>query len=235
MIETFIISWNEIETIKLTLKHYLKFGKVNLYDNFSDDGTPEVADNMGAFVQSFGKKDELSEKEYLKVKNNAWKKSSADFVIVCDVDEILIADPKFLNSEKSKGVTIFNTTGFDIYSEKMPKNNWSEINTGFINHDFSKKVIFSPELQAINYNYGCHTCQPQGKIKFSDSTLPLFHYRNVGGVQRLINRHKEYRKRLSKFNKNLKLTGHYLINEDKKLKQWKESLEKSKEFSADII
>lgn len=235
MIETFLISWNEAETIHLTIKHYLQFGRVNLYDNYSNDGTTEIAEKLGAFVYNFGKKGTLDDKEYLKIKNNVWKNSNADYVIVCDSDEILNVDLNFLKKEKEKGVTIFKTWGWNIFSHKMPKKNWFEIQTGFHDPNFSKQVIFSPKLEGINYVYGCHVCQPQGDLKYSNHVLPLFHYRNVGGVERLINRHKSYRRRMSDFNKRLRLGHHYLTEEKKKRKEWHDCLTNSKEFSPDFI
>ncbi len=80
MIETFLISWNESDTIHLTIKHYLKFGKVTLFDNFSNDGTPEIADKLGAYVQSFGRKGVLDDKEYLKIKEISIKSPLVNFM-----------------------------------------------------------------------------------------------------------------------------------------------------------
>jgi len=234
MIETFIIAWNEADTIKLTLKHYLQFGKVILLDNYSDDGTPEIADKMGAYVQTFGKKGVLDDKEYLKIKNNIWKTSEADYVIVCDADEILKTDLKYLKQEKKKGTTIFKTLGWNVFSNKMPKNEWN-IDTGFYDPNFDKKIIFSPKLLNINYTYGCHECRPEGNIKYSEYRIPLFHYRNVGGVERMIQRHKTYRKRMSDFNKRLKLGVHYLTDENKKRREWQNCLENSSPFPPDFI
>ena len=88
-IDTYIIAYNEIETIGLTIKYYQTFSNVTLFDNFSDDGTPELARHLGATVMTFGRKGELNDAEYLKIKNRAWKKSKADFVIIVDADEIL--------------------------------------------------------------------------------------------------------------------------------------------------
>jgi glycosyltransferase involved in cell wall biosynthesis len=235
MIETFIITWNEEETIHLTLKHYLKFGKVNIYDNYSTDNTVAIAEKMGAFVQSFGKKGVLDDKEYLKIKNNVWKDSKADYVIVCDSDEILQIDESFIERELNKGVTIFKTWGWNVFSNKMPKKNWSEIKTGFHDPNFSKQIIFCPKLQGINYVYGCHVCNPQGDVRYSNTVLPLFHYRNVGGSERLVKRHSQYRKRMSDFNKRLRLGHHYLVEENKKKKEWERLLQNCTEFSQDFI
>lgn len=232
MIETFLISWNEADTIEFTIKHYLKFGKVNLFDNFSDDGTPEIADSLGAYVHTFGRKGVLDDREYLKIKNNCWKSSKAKFVIVCDSDEILKTTPEFLAKEDC---TIFKTFGFNIFSTRMPQKDWSELDHGIPDKNFSKQIIFSPKLKGINYVYGCHEAMPQGDLRYSKTILPLFHYRCVGGEERLIQRHKKYRKRLSDLNKRLKLGVHYLQEENKKRKEWQNCLERSVKFSPDFI
>ena len=234
MINTFLITWNEEDIIKFTLKHYLKLGHVTVFDNYSTDNTVKICNQMGADVFSFGA-NELNDREYLKIKNNCWKVSDADYVIVCDADEILQASPEVLKKESKKGVTIFNTFGFNIYSERLPRYNWDELQKGIPDSNYSKNVIFSPKLQGINYSYGCHQCTPQGKLVYSDLVLPLFHYRNVGGDSRLIERHRKYKKRMSDLNKRLKLGSHYLTDEIKKRNEWKECLKKSVRFSPDII
>jgi len=236
-IEAFIIAWNEEETIAKTIRYYTSFcSKVTLFDNFSDDRTREIAEGLGAKVLTFGQKGILSDKEYLKIKNHVWKTSTADFVIVCDADEILWHPDliKVLEDEKRKGVTIFKTFGWNVFSETIP-DEWLEQKTGYHDGNFSKQVLFSPELQGINYHYGCHACSPTGRIVYSEVTLTMFHYRNVGGVDRLIERHKRYKKRLSPLNKELKLGHHYSQEEARKRNSWERSLGKSVEYSPLIV
>ena len=53
--EAFIIVWNEIDTIKLTIEYYQRVcDKVNVFDNWSDDGTFEECLAMGCNVERFG-------------------------------------------------------------------------------------------------------------------------------------------------------------------------------------
>ena len=223
-IETFIIAWNEADTIHLTIKHYQQFSKVILYDNFSDDNTREIAAKMGCEVRLFGRAGELNDAEYLKVKNYCWKSSKADFVIVVDADEIL-QEPTVFDG------TIFNTKGFNIYSYDVPREAFFEIMTGHWDDNYSKSVIFSPKLEQINYSYGAHKSDPKGEVKYCSQILTLFHYRCIGGYERIVNRHAKYRKRMGYLNKTLGLGSHYLYDDNRRIKEWKEFQEKSFEYS----
>lgn len=213
-IDTYVIAWNEIDIIELTIKHYQKFSNVTLFDNFSDDGTPELAKRLGCQVLTFGRKGELNDAEYLKIKNRAWKKSKADFVIIVDADEIL-------EQPTETDCTIFRTKGFNIYSHEMPKESYSEILTGLNDDNYSKSVIFSPkDITEINYSYGAHTCDPKGKVIYSKEILTLFHYRAIGGPDRIVKRHAQYRKRLGYLNKQLGLGSHYNYPDEQRIKEW---------------
>lgn len=224
-IEAFIIGWNEVETIHLTIKHYQKFcDRITFYDNYSDDGTDEVVSSMGCTVVKFGIKGVLSDKEYLKIKNFCWKRSRADYVIVCDSDEIL-------QEPKNPTGTIIKTQGFNIFSHNMPQDDFFEIQTGILDNNYSKSVMFSPKLNEIGYVYGCHEARPKGDVVYSDETLWLLHYRNIGGPQRLIDRHKIYRKRMSAHNMELKLGIHYLYEDERREREWNEHYNRSKELS----
>jgi len=224
-IETYLIAWNEADTIALTIKHYQAFSKVILYDNFSDDRTREIAEEMGCEVRMFGRVGELNDAEYLKVKNNAWKSSKADFVIVVDADEIL-QQPTDFNG------TIFKTKGFNIYSHDVPRESYFEINTGHWDDNYSKNVIFSPKkVTAINYTYGAHKCDPKGEVVYSPETLTLFHYRCIGGPERIVKRHAQYRKRMGYLNRTLGLGSHYLYDDNRRRKEWNEYYAKSFAYS----
>lgn len=223
-IETYLIAWNETETIALTIKHYSQFSKVILYDNFSDDNTREIAESMGCEVRLFGRKGELNDAEYLKIKNRAWKVSKADYVIIVDADEIL-QEPKDFTG------TIWKTKGFNIYSHDIPKETYSEIITGHWDDNYSKTVIFSPKrITDINFTYGAHRSDPKGEVIYSPEVLTLFHYRAIGGPERMVKRHAQYRKRMGYLNRTLGLGSHYLYDDNRRRKEWKEYYEKSFEY-----
>jgi len=228
--EAFIVCWNEIETIHLTIQHYQKFcGQITLLDNFSNDGTREKAEEMGCKIQLFGISGQLDDNEYLKIKNSVYRNSKAKYVIVCDSDEILWHQNIREILEEDTG-TIFNTIGWDVFSNDMPKNDFLEIQNGHFQPNYCKKIIFSPKIQ-INFGYGCHVCSPVGDLRPSDKTLTLFHYRNIGGFKRLSDRHEIYRARMSANNKNRGLGCHYMFPEEQRKKEWYGKFEGSIEYS----
>ena len=231
-IEAHIIAWNESETIHLTVNHYQKFcSKIIIYDNYSTDNTRSICEAMGCEVKLFGIEGVLSDVEYTKLKNNCWKGSNADFVIVCDADEIF-AGPGIWNYD----VTIYKTFGWQVVHEDIPHETWGEITTGYHDPNYSKLVCFNPkQIKEINYVHGCHVANPVGNINFSNGAFPLFHYRNVGGVERLIKRHALYRNRISPHNIKWNMGGHYLYDDERRIKEWYEQLNKSVEFSLDFI
>jgi hypothetical protein len=234
MIEAYIICWNEIETIQFTIDHYKKVcDRIVFYDNHSNDGTQEVIKDNGCELVTFGTVGKLEDREYIKIKNNCWKGSKADWVIVCDCDEI-IWHKNFIdviNFEQSRGRTVFKSIGFDMFSEDMPKDDFLEIQTGIPSLNYSKIAVFSPKIKSINYVYGCHVADPVGGVSYSSERLNLFHYRNIGGVERLKNRHQQYRERLSEHNKRFGLGIHYTYDNEQREKDWYNSLDKAIGFN----
>lgn len=204
-IDCHFIGWNESETIHLTIRHYKSFCRnVYYYDNFSTDNTRDIAEREGAIVRMFGIEGQLNDQEYLKVKNNVWKGSNADWVIVCDADEILQI-PAF-----EENVTILRTQGFNMFSNNIPRETWTEVNNGIKDDNYSKLICFNPKaITEMGYIFGCHEARPQGQIRYSENINVLLHYKAVGGAKRLADRHALYASRLSPINKKWKLGHQY--------------------------
>ena len=182
----------------------------------------------------------------MKVKNNCWKGSQADWVIVCDADEVLFfyytdteMYPKqtfggdirvLIDIEANENITtIFKTYGWQIISDSMPKDNLLGITNGYHFSNYSKSIIFSPKhIQEINYNPGAHKCNPIGNVVWSDETLYLLHYKHIGGLQRTIDRYKAYKKRLSSNNIKNGWGIHYNRSVPSLREEWNERMAKSK-------
>lgn len=242
-VHCFVMAYNESETIHLTIKHYQQFcDKIFLYDNFSDDNTREIAESMGCEVKLFGIKGVLDDREYTKLKNNCWKGSDADWVIVVDADEIIA--PSDLVHDTFGGMRyvlsrsvgdFLQARGWQVISEDIPKNSWSEITDGFEYEPYSKIVCFNPKrVKEINYVHGCHIASPKtkypGGYSMTRNAFTLFHYRNVGGAERLVKRHAMYRERMSDWNIRWKAGGHYLYEDSQRRKEWQEQFEKSRPY-----
>lgn len=203
-IDCYFLNFNEIDQIRLTIDHYLSFcRRVVVYDNYSDDGSDLVATTRGCEVRKFGLPGVLDDFAYLDVKNNCWKGSDADLAIVCDADEILYHKDlaAVLDMEHKRGTTLFRTQGYNMFREDFPRGTYEEIRTGIPDGTYSKSIIFDPKaIREINYLPGCHVARPEGRVEVSLTTLPVLHYRCIGGFQRMLDRHTLYNSRLSERN-----------------------------------
>jgi len=212
----YFINWNDCFYFPFLKEHYEKFcEKIIMYDNYSSDNSFITAKNLGFEVRFFGQRGQLNDQYYLDVKNHCWKEcrgKGIDYVIVCDADEFIIP-------EELKGTSPI-VTGYNMISEYLPHKSILEINTGSYSQEYSKQAIFSPDaIDEINYVHGAHRNYMKGNIT-TDGHCKLLHYRQIGGVERIIRRHFEYRNRLSSFNKQHKMGFHYNHSDDAKRVEW---------------
>lgn len=232
-IEAYILTWNESDIIGLVIKHYQKFcDKIIILDNYSSDNTCQIAESMGCEVRKFGTQF-FDDAENMKVKNNCWRGSQADWVIVCDADEVLLVecDEYDVKIPRTYTCSIIKTYGWQIMSDSMPEDDILEITNGYHFSNYSKNIIFSPKhIQEINYNPGAHKCNPIGNVAWSDETLYLLHYKHIGGLQRTIDRYKAYKKRLSSNNIKNGWGIHYNRSVPSLREEWNERMAKSKQL-----
>ena len=228
-VEVFAICYNEEFLIPFFMRHYNFAFRVNIFDNHSTDRSRAIAKRLGANVLTFGRK-QLDDREYLKIKNEVYKTSKADYVIVCDLDEFIYHPNiiQHLTELKEAGITMPAVKGFNIYSNNLPKNNILEIDTGFEDKNFGKQAIFSPKID-INFSYGCHKNRARGPIK-RGGDLKLLHYRCIGGVQKMIYRHSMYSQRMCEFNISRGLGVHYLRTPEQLHKEFERNMKKAKKL-----
>jgi len=225
-IVAYFINYNDSFYIPFFAKHYFKFcEKIIMYDNYSTDNSVELAKSLGIQVEYFGKKGELNDEAYRVVKNNVWKEQrnkKVNYVIVCDVDEFLCIDDL-------KG-TAPNVQGFNMVSNHLPVDDILEIKTGGISDNYSKQAIFNPNaIEEINYDHGCHQNHMKGVIS-KGGACRLLHYRQIGGVQRVLDRHAEYRIRMSSYNLKHGFGMHYLDTDEQKRTEWDNLIADAKEL-----
>lgn len=198
-----------------------------MYDNYSDDDSVKIAESLGFEIRTFGQRGQLNDQHYLDVKNHCWKEcrdQGIDYVIVCDADEFITLPEKLTASVPA-------CIGYNMISDILPvKNIEDEISTGDYSEDYSKQAIFSPDrIEEINYVHGCHKNWKKGEISEHD-VIKLYHYRMIGGVSRMIERHSEYRKRMSAFNKQHNMAFHYNHSDNAKIDEWNYLQSKAKEL-----
>lgn len=235
-IHAHLLCWNEKDIMPFVIRYYQSFcDKITIHDNHSTDGSAEWARLQGCEVIPFGDQF-FNDQHNMDVKNNYWKGSDADYVIVADFDEILaeVTPDGKIQAPTFKGIwhpTIPITIGWQIMSEEMPKESLLEISNGYIFGNYAKNIVFDPKaITNINYGPGAHECEPEGLVVFGacDNDLYVLHYKHIGGVQRTIDRYKAYNKRMSKTNLKNGWGIHYRQNERRLRQEWAERMAKSR-------
>jgi hypothetical protein len=218
------ICWNEEKIIPFYLRNYEPIvKKIVIYDNQSSDSSVNLLKKSSKVdIRTYDSDNQIRDDLYLQIKNNVWKENrDYDWVIVCDMDELLyhhnIMD--FLETCKKKGITIPHPKSYHLTHSKFPTTNKhiiEEVRKGIpAASEFGKAIIFDPKkIDEINYGFGCHVHFATGIVKqvyFQD--LLLLHAKFLG-KEYYVNRVLDYGKRMSEFNKKRGFGDHYLASKE---------------------
>src|SRR4030066_1175068 len=89
LIIAYILCNNEERLMPYVMRHYSQFAKVIILESNSTDQTVEIAHSMGAEIWSYDVPDEIDDRWFTELKNNCWKESKADWVMIVDADEFI--------------------------------------------------------------------------------------------------------------------------------------------------
>ena len=220
-IELYVLCFNEEKMILHTLNYYTKIcSQITIIDNHSTDNSLNLASNYENIIVKFlDTGNEYIEDKLTETRNNCWKGSTADYVIVCDMDEFLY-DKNLVNkliSAKQRNVIIPMVKGYNMMSDKFPYN-YDELITTQVKHGkrsrlFDKNIIFDPKkVKEINYSPGSHQCNPifyEDNIANPRLKLKLLHYKNLG-KEYLYKKHEVYANRMSDISREKKHGYQYL-------------------------
>lgn len=230
IIHLYAVCWNEAAITPLFLKYYNKFiDKYHIYDNGSNDGTLELIKNDIIEIIHFETNGNIDDERYLEIKNNVWKRSrgKADWVIVCDFDELIYTTEDIKKHLKKTKATIFKPTGYNMYSKTFPvKGLIEDVKNGVKDVAYDKMILFNPhKIIETNYFPGCHTANPTGIVKIDNSSLSLLHYKNLG-INYVLQKVRAYKKR-NELNYTKGYGIHYHYEEEKIINDFHQNLNNS--------
>ena len=150
-VEVFTLCWNEIDVLPWVVDYWQKYAThVTVFDNGSTDGSTWYLSKFDWITVKEFLTEGMNDAVQADIKNKCWKGSDADFVVVCDMDEMLLAPDilKSLENMKASGATIFDpkaitNIGYSVGAHKCdPQGNvkWYEgqdIYALHINHNLS--------------------------------------------------------------------------------------------------
>ena len=239
-IHLYSLCWNEEVMLPYTLRHYSQFcSRMVFFDNGSTDKSIEIINSFpNTEIIPFESDGTFRDDIHMTIKNHCWKSScgEADFVIVCDCDELLYHEDliPYLERKKKDGYTVLSSIWCTMVSEEVPQSD------GFItNHiqygkayyprygqdyPYQKTSIFSPDdIAEMNYTAGAHSCNPSGNVRLSvaDVGLKNLHYKWLS-PEYVMDRYQHLGNRLSEVNIKNGWGEHYGYSKEKLLRTFEQ-------------
>jgi glycosyltransferase involved in cell wall biosynthesis len=216
MITVYTIAFNEEVLIKFMIDHYRsRFPNCHIvvYDNFSTDNTAQIAKDNNCEVIYYDTNNMINDNKYIEIKNNCWKGAKTDWVLVCDVDEMLEINQEQLLMEESSGTTIIKGEGYNMVN--MEDNfDLPNITYGSRCTPYDKSYLFNKKfITDIRYIHGCHSCNPIGTVKYNTNVYKAYHYNCINPDYK-VERYKLFASRLSPENKQHGWGYQYLQSEE---------------------
>lgn len=217
--EVYAICYNEEILLPYFLRHYGQFcDRIVIYDNYSTDRSEEICrSDPKVEIIKYDSGGQVRDDIYLQIKNNCWKGSTADWVIVCDIDEFVVwlppAAPGRDFEELTAGYTAIIPNWWEMVSEELPTGTgqiYDEIDKGVNLGGASKCCIFRPSsFEEIGYKPGAHGVDPAGDFRWIQTPrMGILHYKNIS-LDYVIRRHALLASRLSEINKKNRWGFHY--------------------------
>lgn len=233
-VELFTFCWDEMDVIPWVLPYWRRFAShVTVFDNGSTDGSIQYLQAQGDWISviHFETGNQINDTILLHYKNHAWKEARgrADLVVVCDMDEILMAPDIFnsLTTMRRVGGTICCPNWYDLVSDEYP-----EFMPGMPLHlmrplarynPTSKAILFDPNaIEDINYAPGAHTCKPTGDVRLFGGDIYCLHINHSLSLEHKIERYRRMQARLSDQNKELGHGIHYAFSGEHLRRGWEE-------------
>jgi glycosyltransferase involved in cell wall biosynthesis len=230
MLTIYTICYNE----QLVLPHFVKWYrarfpncKIVVYDNESTDNTEIIAYDLSCGVVSYSTDNKLSDTAYLTIKNNAWKLADTDWVMVVDCDEFVDVNESDLIEFQNNKKTIISATAYNMCNvEGLTE--LADIKHGVRAEQYDKSILFNKSyIKEINYDPGCHTCNPKGVVNYGKGLVNLYHMIAIN-EQHIVDKYLRNADRMSEENKKNKWGHQYLQSEDTIRTNYKNGLQLAK-------
>lgn len=206
------------------LRHYGSYdAKVIVHDggpSWSETGpTRELCRAHGAEWRKWDTGREFNDDLNRRLKNDCWKGTDADWVVVADCDEFIyfpMGWESTLSAYDKTGAAVIRPYGFEMFSEAMPTQGarqiYDEIKNGAEDDKwYAKPILFNPRLLIESgFGIGAHESRPvlrDGRALLVNKNWPkpkpltlLLHFHQIGTLDQVGNRYDATRKRLAQIN-----------------------------------
>lgn len=150
--------------------------RIVVHDNMSTDNTVEIALVNNCEIIQFDTDNYLNEPRLTEIRNNCWKNATTDWVLVCDMDELLDISEAELKEEERIGTTIVRAEAYDMV-DMDNRLDISAMKYGVRDTGHDKSYLFNKKfISEINYTLGAHASKPIGTVLYSGKAYKAYHY-----------------------------------------------------------
>lgn len=239
-VHIFIMCYNEETLLPHTIEHYRQrmFPTANvqitLLDNRSTDNTLAIAKQLGGiYIQSFESEGIMNEFILTELRNRCWNGVKQGWVLMIDMDEWINITEADLLREEEVGTTVIETRGYNIVARSIYED-LTDIRP--VIHDLcrgiywvhqNKSLCFRvPDIEAMNFTYGSHSCSPTGRVVVSTRKYTLKHMCWLG-LPFLWRKTRERYERSKLIIEQYGLNGHYKKTYEEVYKEYISNVEQS--------
>jgi glycosyltransferase involved in cell wall biosynthesis len=222
-VEVHVLAFNEAGIIPYTIRHYLTYAsRIVLHDLGSKDATAAIAKAAGCEVILHDAKGEFNDLLNKGIKNECWKKTDADVVIVADADEMLYFPAgvaRTLKAYQENKVVVVKPHGFEMTSDVYPTTTgqiYDEVKMGGPDDEWYAKPImfFRSRVKSLDFGTGAHVVTGIGedgtRFTVTNQTKPtvppcyLLHFHHIGPIEKIAAEYDANRARQSTMNRQMK-------------------------------
>lgn len=199
MVTIYTLTYNEELLIQFMIDHYRErfpYCKIVFYDNVSTDATVKIAIANDCEVIPYDTHGKIEDCRYMEIKNNCWKNAKTDWVLVCDLDELLDINETELKKEEDLGTSMVRSDFYDMINMEDTLD-IAGMKYGVKSPLPGKCMLFNKKcIREIHYGPGAHICDPIGTLCYSNKTYKAYHYASIN-EDVTIEKFRVYRGRLS--------------------------------------
>lgn len=240
-IHLFLMCFNEEILLPYTVEHYRQRMfpnsrlKITLLDNQSTDNSRVIAEQLGGNIEvrPFVSEDIMNEFILTELRNQCWQDVREGWVIMADMDEWINLTETDLLREQEAGTTVIETRGYNMVARSIYENLTDvlpvlhELDRGIPWDPQNKSLCFRvPDIQKMNYTYGCHQCDPVGRVVYSQRKYTLKHMCWMG-LPYLWRKTRDRYERSKFIIERYGLNGHYKKTYDEVYKEYIRYVEQS--------
>lgn len=222
-VEVHILAYNEAGIMPYAIRHYQTFAeRIVLHDLGSKDATVAIAVAAGCDVVMHDAKGEFNDLLNKGVKNECWKQTDAEVVIVADSDELIYfpaGAERTLQAYRENKVIVVKPHGFEMTSDVYPTTPgqiYDEVKMGGPDDEWYAKPImfFRQRVKSLDFGTGAHVVtaitEDGTRLQVTNQTPPtippcyLLHFHHIGPIEKIAADYDANRARQSAMNRQMK-------------------------------